>query len=102
MADKKESKAKTGKKEKVEAKKKEPEVEMVTVMRFNKIFNKREKMTVPKSEMLTGYYGDVLVEQMPALDYKLSAGFETSNQVCEWDSSEEDCTCAHRVLIDYQ
>tara|TARA_R110002167_G_scaffold345403_1_gene555234 strand:- start:301 stop:420 length:120 start_codon:yes stop_codon:yes gene_type:complete len=39
---------------------------------------------------------------MPALDYKLAAGFETSNQVCECDASDEDCTCAHRVLIDYQ
>lgn len=35
---------------------------MVTVMRFNKIFNKREKMTVPRNEMLHGYYGDTLVE----------------------------------------
>ena len=102
MAAKKTTKKEAAKKEAVKEEVKKPEVEMVTVMRFNKIFNKREKMTVPKSEMLTGYYGDVLVEQMPALDYKLSAGFETSNQVCECDSSEEDCTCAHRVLIDYQ
>ena len=66
MAAKKESKAKTvEKKEKVEVKKEEvktPEVQMVTVMRFNKIFNRREKMTVPRNEMLHGYYGDTLVE----------------------------------------
>ena len=65
MADKK-AKAKTVKKEeKVEVKEDEvkaPEVEMVTVMRFNKIFNKREKMTVPRQEMLHGYYGDIVAE----------------------------------------
>jgi|TARA_R110000751_G_scaffold55804_3_gene119611 hypothetical protein len=66
MAAKKESKAKTvEKKEKVEVKKEEvktPEVQMVTVMRFNKIFNRREKMTVPKEDMILGYYGDIVAE----------------------------------------
>tara|TARA_R110000751_G_scaffold292716_2_gene400088 strand:- start:1123 stop:1326 length:204 start_codon:yes stop_codon:yes gene_type:complete len=56
-------KAKTEKlEEKVEAKK-EPEVEMVDVMRFNKIRNRREPMTVPKAEMLLGYYGDIVVKK---------------------------------------
>lgn len=65
MAAKKTSKAKTEKKEEVEVEKEEvktPEVQMVTVMRFNKIFNKREKMTVPKEDMILGYYGDIVVE----------------------------------------
>ena len=56
-------KAKAEKKEKAEAKKEEPKVDMVTVMRFNKIFNKREKMEVPREEMIVGYYGDVVVEE---------------------------------------
>ena len=48
MAAKKTTKKEAAKKEAVKEEVKKPEVEMVTVMRFNKIFNKREKMTVPR------------------------------------------------------
>jgi len=56
-------KAKAEKKEKVEAKKEEPKVNMVTVMRFNKVFNRRDKMEIPRDEMVLGYYGDIIVEE---------------------------------------
>tara|TARA_R100001163_G_C5053206_1_gene189797 strand:- start:854 stop:1042 length:189 start_codon:yes stop_codon:yes gene_type:complete len=62
MAAKKTTKKEAAKKEAVKEVK-EPEVEMVTVMRFNKVFNKREKMTVARDEILHGYYGDIVVEE---------------------------------------
>tara|TARA_R100000655_G_scaffold82935_2_gene122496 strand:- start:23307 stop:23498 length:192 start_codon:yes stop_codon:yes gene_type:complete len=63
MAAKKTTKKEAAKKEAVKEEVKKPEVEMVTVMRFNKVFNKREKMTVARDEILHGYYGDIVVEE---------------------------------------